>query len=215
MEKLGFRNCSSGQLAVSIVIYGFTIMLGGIGVHVLFAVEDPTLSPFMRYAISLIILAAFCIPCMLLIIDACISFSEKIVVAEEAVVFFRGKTQIRYIPLRQMTAFGCAAFTHRNGYIFFCATPIEEINTFSQRHKRKALDLFGRNRIEQASKSREGCWKLAVGTYIQLERKKNRDNIIILENASYERLNKVSNFLHKEPILTGPIIMDHPKAWYH
>lgn len=211
MKGLVYRNCSVSLLIVSIITSAIVLILSIIGIYALF--NDPTCLPVVRHIMTWIVGAGICFPCIIFIIASCIAFSERIVVSEDAVVFYRGKKQMGYIPCKQITVFGCAAFMHRNGYIFFCSEPIDSIMDFAQHHQKEMVHHFGKRRVEDASKTEEGYRQIAIGTYVEISRKKNQKSIIILKNASLELLNSVKACLHMKPVLTGPIIMDNLNVW--
>lgn len=213
MKKLVYRNCSLSLLIVSIIVYSIAIILSLIGIYTLYKSNDPTFAPIARHITALIIGAGFCLPCFIFIVTSCIAFNEKIVISENAVEFYCGQKQIEYIPFKQITVFGCAAFMHRNGYVFFCSEPIDNIIDFAQHHKKEMVRCFGESRVEAASKTEDGYRQIAIGTYVEISRKKNQKSIIILKNASIKLLNEVKAFLPMTPVLTGPIIMDNPNIW--
>ena len=212
MKRFVYRNCSLSLLIASIIVSNVVLILSIIGIYALF--NDPTCLPVVRHIMTWIVGAGICFPCIIFIIASCIAFSERIVVSEDAVVFYRGKKQMGYIPCKQITVFGCAAFMHRNGYIFFCSEPIDSIMDFAQHHQEEMIHCFGKSRVEAVSKTEEGYRQIAIGTYVEISRKKNQKSIIILKNASSKQLNSVKLCLPLEPVLTGPIIMDYPAAGF-
>ena len=213
MKRIVCRNCSLGLLIVSIIIYGLAGILSGIGLYMALVVEDPAFIPVLRYIVVFFYAIGFCIPCIVLIVMSCVAFTEKIIITEDAVELRRGKKQIGYIPCREITVYGCAAFMHRNGYTFFCSTPLDQILIFSERNQQKTVRFFGKHRVAQAESHSERMLQIAVGTYIHSKRRKDYAQIIILKSATPKLLKEIGGLLHKEPVLTGSIIMDYPDAW--
>lgn len=210
--KLEYRNCTIGELIATFFVCGFAIILCGVGIYAVYMDENPAFSPIMRNITAFVIGSVFCVPCIVLTCISCVSFTEKLVISEDAVIFYRGNKQVRHLTGQKITVFGCAAFMHRNGYIFFCETPLEEIYQFSQQHQQKAIRLFGKKRLMQDTKENERRYQIAVGTYIQLERR-NNERVIILKQASPRILKEIGSIFGKKPVLTGPIILDNPKPW--
>lgn len=214
MKTIIFRNCSINILVAYVVVCSIAIILGTVGIYSILTIYDQPLFTTLFRIITAIIIGLFvCIPCLLVIVKSCIAYFETIEISESSILFCRFGLRKCQLELSQITVFGCAAFAHRNGYIFFSSTPRNKIMDFARKHQHNTLRLFGKNRINNLCRSEDGLWQLSVGTYVQMCRRRDRKNIIIIEYASPEILKTISNYLQENPILTGPIILDQPEMW--
>ena len=212
MKPIVYRNCSLVLLIVSSIIYGLAGILCGVIMYAALVIEDPLFIPILRYFTAFCYAAVSCI-CIVGIVTTGIAFTEKIIISEDAVEFHRGKQMIRHISSQEITVCGYASFIHRDAYVFFCATSLEEILMFSKGNQKKSLRYFGRRRIMQAKTDSDCEFQIAVGTYIHSQRRKNRARIIILKNPGPKTLKEIREILHQEPVRTGRILMDYPNMW--
>lgn len=213
MKKIVIRNCSASLLAANIVVSSIAIILGTLGICLILTGDESVLATPFRNLTAIIIGLFVCIPCLLVIVNCFLAYLETIEISKSEVMFYRFGAQKCQIALPQITVFGCAEFIHRNGYIFFVSTPRDDIIDFARMHQHDTSRLFGKNRTQNLRTSEEGCWQLAVGTYVQMCRWTDGSNIIVIKNASPRLLKTISDYLQKKPILTGPIALDQLEMW--
>ena len=90
---------------------------------------------------------------------------------------------------------------------------MDNILNYARQHQKEMIRLFGKQRIGEALKTEEGYRQIAIGTYIERERKKKQGSIIILKEAQERHMKELKKVWQQNLVFTGPVFMDHPETW--
>ena len=213
MNKLELREASLGECLFASIVYVVWLVfsVSVICYFCRFPEQDPT-SQFPVMMLVLL-LSPFMILSLSGLKDVIISYRTKLVITEEEITLYRGRN-VRRVSLSQVSEYGCAGFVARKNYLFFCTVPQTEIEDYAAKNIERAWDLFGPDRVQRMITTECGVWQLKLGIFVyDAAKDKSQTQALIFRDGRPEALHAVSNYFKSAPVLTGPILVDAPRAW--
>ena len=205
--KIEFRGLSIKQALPLLVVLFIFLCIYGVVISLCFA---PGTMPFPeKVVIATVYTCIILLPCIAALIWLVVNCRIKYILTDTELVSISGKNR-RIIPRESIQLIGCAAFARKSAFVFFCWATDEEIVTFANQNWEKRMRLFGRSRVAKLEQTDAGIKQMQISLYLKFS---NRDKIILKELESIEQLGDICDFWGVTPVLTGPIILDHPEFW--
>ena len=213
MNKLELREASLGECLFASIVYVVWLVfsISVICYFCGFSEQDPS----SRFPVIMLVLllSPFMVLSLSGLKNVIISYHTKLAITEEEITLYRGRN-VRRVSLSQVSDYGCAGFVARSNYLFFCTVPRKEIEDYAAKNIDQAWDLFGPDRVQRMITTEFGAWQLKLGIYLHDAAKdKTQTRTLIFRDGRPEALHAVSSYFKSDPVLTGPILVDNPRAW--
>ena len=149
------------------------------------------------------------LPSVAILIWLIVTYRKRYILTEKELVCIHGKKRC-VIPREAIRFVGCAAFVQRGAFLFLCMASENEIVAFANQNWEKRIQLFGKSRVAKLEQTNMGIWQMQLGVYLKFAK---GDKVIKKELESVEQLAEICDCWNVTPVLTGPIILDHPEFY--
>lgn len=97
-----------------------------------------------------------------ILLDAIDGFFSRIDFFPSHFVFYRPFSKKIVVPIEDISVYGCVSYQPQGNMMFFCTTPMSQMQTYLEQNLILCTKLFGEKKVEEMQCSEDGRKHLAI-----------------------------------------------------